>query len=166
MGQVDIKGIKTAIKVLLDTANTTTASINLSDNLADKVVKVGTFSLEKLFLNANEIPGIAVYTDNKQPNQETIARSMASGKRGAELNLFVAGAVYVPYTADDTEDPADNDCEYLMENIEEIIRDSDTLSDTVQWAMPTGITYHTMANREEQSHYRIGLMSLKCRVFY
>jgi len=162
---VDISGIKTAIKSVLDTANTATAAYDLSEGMSRRVQNVCKFNIEKIFPQGNELPAVFVWTLAKKPQQVTINQTQAQGKRKGEVSFTVAGVVWVPYSTDYTEDPADDDCEKLMENIEEVLRNTDTISGTVKWHIPDGVTYHSSPS-DEEAHLRIGLMSLQATVYY
>ena len=163
---VDIAQIKTNIKSVLDTANSTLASYDLSTGLSRRVRSVNKYNPEKLYpFTANNLPSVFVWTESKTVTPETIAGTMSRGKRSAKVSFNIAGVFWNPYTSTITEDPADTDCEKLMENIEEVLRASDDLSSTVKWNFPTDVTYHSAPN-DEQSHLRIGILSLEARVFY
>lgn len=162
---VDIPGLKTDIKSILDTANDTTATYDLSEGLSRRVATVNTFNPERLHPNSIHLPGVFIWTQAKKVQLETINMSLASGKRRAEILFSLAGIVWVPYTTDVTEDPADDDCEKLMENIEEVLRASDTLGGKAKWHITSDITYHN-SPYDESSHMRVGLMALRATVFY
>lgn len=164
---VDISAIKTAFKSILDTANDTAASYDLSTGMSRRVKSVNTFNPERIFPEGNNMPSLFIWLMAKKVEQATINRTMATGKRKAELLFGIAGIVYVPYTTTNTTDPADTDCEKLMENTEEVLRNNDTASNTVRWHIPADITYHnTNSPNDEEAHLRIGLMQLKTTVYY
>lgn len=164
---VDIPGIKSAVATLFETANTTTATRDLSSGLARRVQTINTFNPDRVRPTGNMFPGVFIWTQGKKSNLETINLSLASGKRKCEILFQIAGVVWIPYTSDYTEDPADTDCEKLMENIEEILRNSDTLTQTVKWHMAPEISYHSNnLSGEEEAHLRIGLMGLRAVVYY
>lgn len=164
---VNITGLKTDIKSLLDTANDTAASYDLSTGLSRRVQQVNAYNPEKIMPEANILPAVFIWAAAKRVNLETINLSLASGKRKAEVMFSVAGAVWVPYTTTVTQDPADDDCEKLMENIEEVLRASDTLGGRAKWHLTSDVTYHTaLAPNGEDAHLRVGLMALKATVFY
>lgn len=165
---INIVGLKTSIKSLLDTANDTVAAYDLSAGLSRRVQYVNTYNPEKIMPEAHILPAVFIWAAAKKVNLETINLSLASGKRKAELLFSIAGIVWVPYTTDNTKDPADDDCEILMENIEEVLRNSDTLGGSVaKWHLTSDVTYHTaLAPNGEQAHLRVGLMSLKAVVYY
>jgi hypothetical protein len=164
---IDITGLKTDIKSLLDSANVTAATYDLSEGMSRRVQQVNCYNPEKIMPEANIMPAIFVWTAAKKVNLETMNRTLATGKRKAEILYSVAGVVWVPYGTDVTQDPADDDCEKLMENIEEVLRNSDTLGGTAKWHISSDITYHTaLPPNSEEAHLRVGLMALKVTVFY
>ena len=80
-------------------------------------------------------------------------------------HLKLLGMVWNSNAVSHDEDPSDEDCEKLMENLEEIIRNNFTLDGTVNWTFPDTVTYH-QARLDEQTHLRAGEMALKVRMFY
>lgn len=164
---IDISGLKSDTAGLLTTANDTAATYDLSANMSRRVQYVNTYNPEKLMPEAHILPAVFVWTAAKRVNLETINRTLATGKRKAEVMFNVAGVVWVPYTSTPTTDPADDDCEKLMENIEEVLRNNDTLGGKARWHLTSDVTYHTaMAPNSEDAHLRVGLMSLKATVYY
>lgn len=162
---IDLSGLKSDIRGLLDTANDTAATYDLSTGLSRRVKSVNAYNPEKLRPEGNEFPAVFIWTAAKRVNLETINVSLAGGKRKAEVLFNLAGIVWVPYTTTITQDPADNDCEKLMENIEEILRASDTLGGKAKWHLTSDTTYHS-ASYGEDAHMRIGIMSLRATVHY
>jgi len=164
---INIGGLKSGIKTLLDAANDTAATYDLSEGMSRRVQYVNTYNPEKIMPEAHILPAIFIWAAAKKVNLETINLSLASGKRKAEVLFSIAGIVWVPYSSDNTGDPADDDCEILMENIEEVLRNSDTLGGTVKWHLTSDVTYHTgLAPNSESAHLRVGLMALKATVYY
>lgn len=164
---VDISGLKTDIRTILTTANDTAASYDLSAGLARRVQSVNKYNPEKIMPTVNDMPSVFIWTAAKRVNLETINQSLASGKRKAEILFSIAGIVWVPYSATVTEDPADTDCEKLMENIEEVLRANDTLGGKAKWHLTSDVTYHSTASpNDEDAHLRIGLMALRATVYY
>lgn len=162
---VDISGIKTDIKSILDVANTTTAATDLSSGLVRRVQSVNKYNPEKVKPTGNDLPSLFLWAQAKRVSLETINVSLSGGKRRARLLFSVAGVVWVPYSATVTEDPADTDCEKLMENVEEILRANDTLGGKVKWHQVSDVTYHT-AQYDEEAHLRVGIMALETTIYY
>ena len=76
--RVDLNGIKTELKSLFDTANTTTASpIDLSSNLSNskRVNKVLTIHPEMILPQASLFPLVTCYIDSKTIKRLDIANS-------------------------------------------------------------------------------------------
>lgn len=162
---IDLSQLKSDIRGLLNTANSTGASYDLSSGLSKRIVSVNSYNPEKLKPEGNLFPSVFVWTAAKRVNLETIYLTLAAGKRKAEVLFNVAGIVWVPYTTTLTGDPADNDCERLMENIEEILRANDTLGGLAKWHLTSDVTYHSAPYGEEM-HMRVGLLSLRVTVHY
>lgn len=162
---LDLNGIKTQIQSLLDAANTTTASTDLSSGMETRVQQVLTLNPARIPVQATWYPFVTCYIDSKSMEDTTIARDQASGKRKAQVDVKIVGAVWNSTVTNANKDDADDDCESLMENIEQILRASPTLNDAVKWSFPTEVTYHNMA-LEEQTSIRAGILNLKATAFY
>ena len=96
MGQVDIDGIKTQIKSILDTANTTTASpIDLSAGLRRRVQKVLKIHPLKIYTEPVLFPWVSMYIESKEIEQITMGHrgSQSTALRQAELivNMMYRG---------------------------------------------------------------------------
>lgn len=163
---VDLKGIKDQIKSILDTANTTTASADLSANLvASRVQKVLTIHPEKINPQASFFPLVTSFITDKEFNREDIAGSQTSAKRRAKIGVSIVGAVWNDKLVTDLDDPADTDINYLMENIELILRSNPSLNSKVTWQVPVSTKYYSTA-LDEQTHLRTGILEIDCTVFY
>lgn len=163
---IDINNLKTQIKSILDTANSASATYDLSTGLSTRVKKV--FKINPLLLPIQNtlFPYVSIYTTGKDVEHATIAKNQLSAKRKATINFELVGAVWISQVTDITVDPADEEIEKLMENIEEVIRRSDTLNSTVDWTTVDDITYHSVPIVSEQAHLRAGALSLSATLFY
>ncbi len=163
---VNIGQLKQNVATILEAANTTTGSpIDLSANLATRVNTINRYNPEVMRLDHSRLPAICIYTDRKDPELDDIARNMATGKRRAKLTLRIAGLVWSTDFSDASTDPADDELEILMENIERVLRSEDTLFGQCRWHVPKGITYHT-APFDEETAFRVGLMDLEIDLQY
>lgn len=166
---VPINNVKEQIRYALAVNNTATGAPtqDLSENMTKRVQSVLKLNPEMIPLNDNAIPAVTIFTQSKSPIEMTgINCSGLKGKRKAEINFSIAGMVYAPnYLADKTLDNADDEIEYLMENIERVLRAYDDLGGTANWQFPTGVTYHSVS-WDEQTHFRAGIMDLKVTVLY
>lgn len=164
-----INQIKEQIRYVLAENNTSTGAptLDLSSNMARRVQSVLKLHPERIPLLDNAIPAVTIHTESKSPiNPQTVNVSGLNAKRRAEVNFQIIGMVYAPnYIADPTEDPADDEIEYLMENIERVLRAYDSLGDTVNWNFPSGVTYHSVS-WDEETHFRAGILDLKCTILY
>jgi hypothetical protein len=162
---LDIGAIKTAFKTAFDAANTTTASYDLSTGLTDRVKSVFTVMPNTENMNAGVLPAITIWTESKTVDMRNICKNQLTAKRQATAIFNVAGVLWNSNFSNAETDLADNDIEKLMENIEEILRRNDTLGNTVLWQHPTNVTYHNLS-RSEEEHYRVGIATVECVIFY
>lgn len=164
---VPMNEIKEQIRYVLAINNTSSGAPvqDLSENLARKVKQVLKVNPEKIRPSDNELPCVTVFIESKETEPRDIAKNGSTGKRRANLNLNVVGLVYEPFTTNYQEDPADEDLENLMENVEKILRGYDQLGNNVRWQHPTSVTYHNLGY-DEQNHYRGAIMELRATVYY
>jgi hypothetical protein len=163
---LDLNAIKTAVKSILDTANDSGAAYDLSTGMAKRVQTVAKMNSQLIPMQSTLFPYVSVSITDKEHNPDSFAKNQATAKRRATLTLEIVGAVWMSQITDKTEDPGDEEIEKLMENIEQLIRNNDTLNDTVKWTKPGSTTYHAARIDDEQSHLRVGIFSLECEVFY
>lgn len=163
---VNINNIKTQIKSILDTANDVAASYDLSTNMTNRVQTVWKQNPEILPIQATLFPLVTIYLDNKSIQADTIARNQATGKRKATIVFKIYGATYNSAFTNVYEDIADNDIEYLMENIEEILRSNGNLNGTVGWAIPTNVDYISGFTEDESAFVRAAMMDLNITIYY
>lgn len=162
---INVSAIKTQFKTILDTANTTTAAFDLSAGMTRRVQKVLKVNPSLIAPQASFFPWVTISLDRKAVQHQTIAPNQLQAKRAAEMSFSVVGAVWQDILTDVTADPADENIEILMENVEEIVRRNYKLGNTVNWTKTTEVTYHTL-QLEEQTHMRVGVLTLMCRVDY
>lgn len=162
---VDLNSLKENIQTIFEVANTTTAATYLSNGLSNKVKKVFKLNPSRIPIQASHYPCITIFVDHKDIELADIARNQSTAKRKAEIEIKIAGAVWNNKITNLYQDDADNDCEDLMENIEEILRENPTLSDSVTWSYPTSVTYHN-SRIDEDAHMRAGILSLNATVYY
>jgi len=167
MSVIDINNIKEQIQTILQAANTLAADDYLSLNIdADhKVRGILKTHPAKILPQAHLFPNVTCYVDKKTTDLDTIMRSMNSGKRRATIDLKVVGTTWNDNMVTFDEDPSEDDCYNLMENIEQILRVNYTLNASVDWCKPTNIDYFD-AILEEQTHLRSGVMNLEVTVQY
>jgi hypothetical protein len=157
--------LKETIRYILDQANTTTASVDLSGNMSTRVSTIMKVNPEKLMPQASLFPAVTVFLSNKNIEQKSIAGNQVYGKRKADLTFSIVGMTWNDRTQNYKQDPADDDLEYLMENIELILRSYADLNRNCLWQFPTGVSYHS-AGYDEQAHFRIGIIDLQVSVYY
>lgn len=166
--RADLNGIKEAIQGILEAANTTTATpIDLSSGLADsvRVREVLKTHPNMIRPQASMFPLVTCYVNQKNISNETISGNQLNAVRRATLNISVLGSVWNNNFSTVDEDPADQDINYLMENIELILRSNVNLNSTVNWHRPGAVKYYTTV-LDEQTHLRSGIITLECEVFY
>lgn len=166
-GSVDINAIKETIRYVLDTANAVGGDpIDLSDNLARRVKAVMKVNPEKLRPTANLFPVVTTFLASKSIVPKDIAVNQVNGRRKAVLDFKIVGMMWNDTIQNyKSADPADDDLEYLMENIEVVIRHYATLNNLCNWQFPSAVTYHS-SGYDEQTHMRIGILDLQITVFY
>lgn len=165
---VDLTGIKTQIQTNLLAANTTTASpVYLSNGLAssNKVKSVLKVNPAMIKLQASLFPVVTCYVTNKNPRNDDIAVNQLSARREATITVEVCGAVWNSNFTSIDKDPADDDVNILMENIELTLRNDPQLNGKVKWQKPVEVKYYS-AGLDDQTHLRYGILTLECRVFY
>ena len=166
MSVINVLAIKNAIKSQLDNNNNVAGDpIDLSNGLTERIKKVLKVHIERIPIQASFFPAITIFTDDKDISTRSIARNAASGKRLGVYNIVIAGVIFNPNFTEDLDDSADDECEILMENIEELLRSNTNLDNTCESAIPSKITYHN-AKYDEETHMRVGLLSLDVKVNY
>jgi hypothetical protein len=167
MAQVNISNIKTQIKSILDTANTTTASVDLSGGLDTRVQRVLKIHPFKIPVQPIFYPWVSMYVEEKDIEQVTLGTgsNQTSALRKAELVINLACAVQEPIISDINEDQSDENVERLMENVEEIIRANHDLNSSVSWCFPDVAEYHDEP-WDERTFIRGAVLPLRCKVFY
>lgn len=164
--RADLNGIKTELKSIFDAANTTTASpIDLSSGLANqRVQKVLTVHPDMIRPQASFYPFVTCYIEDKSTDSDQISGNQLNMKRTADIKIKIVGAVYNQNFTDATKDPADNDINYLMENVELVLRSSPNLNGKVSWQRPDGCVYFTMS--DQKNNVRCGVLTLSAKVHY
>lgn len=162
---VNLNGIKTQLKTILDAANTTTASTDLSGSMVNRVSQVLKVNPERLPIQASFYPCVTIFIDQKDIDSATIGYTQLAGKRKGTVSVKIIGAVWNTNFSSVNEDPADEDCEHLMENIEEILRSNHNINSLVTWQVPSGVTYHS-GSFDEESNLRAGILTVNGTVFY
>jgi hypothetical protein len=162
---INFTNIKTQFKSILDTANTSTAAYDLSTSLTRRVQKVLTVNPLKIPIQPSFFPYVTIYPDVKTVESVSMGIDQLTPKRMGSCGFSVVGAVWQQNISNVTDDPSDNECEQLMENVEEVIRRNFKLNGSVKWSKPERVSYHTLA-LDEETHMRVGLMELTCKVEY
>jgi hypothetical protein len=164
--RTDLNGVLDNIATLLSTNNTTTSSVqDLSANLETRVLQVLKIHPGLIVPGADIIPFVTCFIDKKTIEDQTIAKNKLSIQRQALLNVEVVGCVFNTDFNSIGNDPADVEVHYLMENIEYLLRSDDTLSGKVSWHVPREVNYYDQ-KFDEQTHLRMGILSLECKIFY
>jgi hypothetical protein len=163
---IDLNGIKSAIKNVLDTANDTGAAYDLSAGMSKRVQRVLKVNPLNVPMQASFYPFVTVFVQRKTINLDTMAGDQLKGRRTAEISFSVVGSVWEQTVPNVDEVKADNQIEMLMENIEEVIRRDYKLNNTVLWSRPSSIEYHSYPMRDDSAHLRIGELNLLCKVQY
>jgi len=164
--RVDLNGIKDRIQTTLVAANTTTASpIDLSSGMSQRVQRVLKIHPGLISPQASFFPLVTCYVTDKTIDSEDIAGNQLNSRRKAKVMVNVVGVVWNQnFTADD-EDPADEDINYLMENVELVLRSDTDLGAKIKWQR-SGSTEYYVNTINEQTHLRAGILKLEGTVFY
>ena len=163
---LDINGIKTELKSIFDTANVVAASpVDLSNGLTQRVKKVLTLNPEMIRPQASFYNFVTCYILDKNIESEQIATNQLRVNRGADVTIQVMGVVFNQNMASATDDPADTDINYLMENIELILRANPTINNKVKWQRPNDVKYFS-SNINQQNNVRGGILTLTARAYY
>jgi hypothetical protein len=166
--RVDLNGIKTAIRSTLLAANTTTASpIDLSSGLSNsvRVQNILKINPEMIIPQASMFPLVTCYVTEKPIKSMDIASTQLDAKRRATVNVNIVGTIWNNNFNSINEDPADEDINYLMENIELVLRSDYNLGGKVNWQLASDCKYYTTI-LDEQTHLRSGVLQVNCEVFY
>src|SRR3990167_2051134 len=150
---VDLNNLKEQIQTIFETANTTTATADLSSGLETRVQSVLKINPARIPVQATWYPFVTCYIDSKEIELMDFAVNQTTAKRMAKIDLKIVGAVWNSSITDAAVDPADENCEDLMENIEEILRANPTLGGVATWSKPTLVTYHNVG-LEDGAHIR------------
>ncbi len=166
---IDLTNLKAQFASILTAANTTTADYDLSTNMRDAaahtVKNVYRVNPGKIPVQASTFPYVTIFNEDKDIDLETIAGDQLRGKRMATMRFSVVGSVWDNQTTYATDDKADEQIGYLMENIEEVIRRNYRLNNTVLWSKPERVRYYA-GIVEQDTHLRVGVLDLVCKIQY
>lgn len=162
---VDINNLKTQLKSIFDTANTTTADYDLSNNMNVRVKNVLTVNPIKLPVQPSFFPYVTIYPGSKGIELATIAKNQLQAKRFAELTINVVGVVMDQIISSPLNDDPDDELENLMENVEELLRRNHTINGAAKWTLPDSTEYHAFPVGEE-SAMRAGLFQFTAKIDY
>lgn len=166
--RIDLNGIKEAIQNTLLAANTATASvIDLSSGLSNskRVQQILKIHPEMIRPQASFFPLVTCYIPQKVMKVGDIARDQLARKHRATVTIDVVGSVWNNNIVTVDEDPADEDINYLMENIELALRNDPTFNSKVNWQKAVECKYY-ITTLDEQTHLRSGILTYECEVFY
>lgn len=163
-----LNDIKENIQTMLYAANTTTGTpIDLSYGLSNskRVKQVLKTHPEMIRPQASFFPLVTCYISDKEIVRMDIAKTQLASKRRAKVKLKIVGSIWNSNMTSIDEDPADEDINQLMENIELILRGDHTLGNIVNWQLAQSCRYFTSV-LDEQTHLRSGILDVDCEVFY
>jgi len=169
MGNViDLNGIKDEIKSILDTSNVIGANpVDLSNGMTSRVAMVFSGVRPDLIpVQASSWPFVTSYVTQKPITGADIAKDQLNSRRMADVTLEIVGGVYNDNYQGDEKDPAEQDINCLMENIELVLRGNPNLNGKVLWQVPTDVQYFSRKASDSEGHIRAGVITLKCKVSY
>jgi hypothetical protein len=162
---LDLNNLKEQLQSIFEAANTTTATTYLSSGLETKVQRLLKVNPNRIPVQADWYPFVTVFIDSKDIELKDFAVNQVTAKREGDVSVKVVGAVWNS-TIDDAEvDPADEDCEALMESVEQVLRQNPTIAGVATWSYPTKVTYHNMS-LDEGVHVRFGILNLQATILY
>lgn len=162
---LDLNNLKEQIQSIFQTANTTTATQDLSSGLTNRVQRVLKVNPSYIPVQSDWYPYVSIFIEGKEIELKDIAATQLAAKREGTTTVKIVGAVWNSALSDDEIDAADEDCEDLMENIEQILRGNPTLAGAATWSAPTRVTYHN-ASLGEGVHLRAGVLDLEVTNYY
>lgn len=162
----DLNGIKTQLSTIFTSANTTTGSpIDLSAGMTQRVSKILKVNPNMIPPQISFYPFVTCYVVSKTMEQKSMSVDQLQAKKMATITVEVVGGILNENFVTDTEDPADEDINYLMENIELTLRAYPTLNSKVIWQIAKDVTYFS-SPLDERTHLRAGIITLEGKVFY
>ena len=166
MSALDLNKIKDELKNIFDSANHDGGQPRpLSQGMTRDVMSVLKLNPELHQIQNSVVPAVTIWIDGKSITLDSIGKNQIDCDRSAKVSIKIAGIVWNDNYQTFSEDPADEDAEHLMENIEEILRNNPDINKTVLWQFPTDVTYHNFSLNEE-THYRVGIMNVEATVRY
>lgn len=162
---IDLTDLKTTLQTIFRDANTTTATRDLSSGMDTRVQHVLRVNPTLIPVQADWYPYVSVYVAGKNIEAADFAGSQLLAKREGKVMLKIVGGVWNTVCDDPAVDEADNDCDALMENIEEILRRNDTLVGKVTWQFPTRCDFYN-ASLGEGNALRAGQLEVEATILY
>jgi len=168
MGVLDINNLKTQVQSILKSANTLTATKDLSSGLSTRVQRVLKVHPLRIPIEAISIPYVTMFVSNKDIEELSIGgggNNRTGTKRLGEVTLNIVGAVMNPIVTDIEDDLASDEIEDLMENIEENLRANMNFNNAIDYHIPMKVSYFEEAY-EEESVFRAGILEIACKTYY
>ena len=164
--QLNLNQIKENVQTFLQDANTATADAYLSESMVTPVQSILKTNPERIRPDATDFPFITVFITGKNIEKQDMSRNDAIGKRWGTVQLRLVAGVWNDSYKNRDEDPADNEIEYLMENIELVLRNQDNfLAGNTTIQTPGNVEYFTHM-MEEENHLRVGVMDYEVKLLY
>jgi hypothetical protein len=162
---LDLEAVKEKIQTVLQGANSVGAAYDLSQGMDPRVAHVLKVNPYLIPVQADWHPYVTCFVDSKELKPEDFAGTQSFAKRSAKVNVKVVGCVWNTLTDDPETDNADDECNQLMENIEEVLRRNPTLDGIATWHFPERVQYYN-ASLDEDTMLRAGILDLAVTVFY
>lgn len=162
---VDINGILDDVVSLFNSVNTTTGSpVDLSGSMSRRVQLVGSVHPMKIAVQSSKYPFVTIFCTGKNIVGSDIASTQLMAKRQADVMFDVVGICWNNNFSSIGQDPADRDCNYLMENVELALRSLPSVNSKIKWQQPSAVQYYD--SLQEGNHLRAGVIKLKGKVYY
>ena len=132
-----------ALKTMFVSANTTTASVDLSASLTSRIPDTSIFTddIETRALQADECPAIFIRVMSKDEDFATLgATGAANNYKQADITFQIVG-LYRKDGAWSSNSTLGAEVYRLASNIEGVLRNNVTLSGSALWCQPTGTNF-------------------------
>lgn len=165
--EINLPAVKDAIKTVLAANNTSTGApiLDLSDRLSPlRVQQILEYNPIEIQPQPSFFPCVCIHTEGKTIELSDMAVNQINGRRKGVATFFITGVVWVDTFDNPLEDPSVTQVEYLMENIEQVLRGYPDLNANCKWQYPTAIDYGSLIS--EDVHLRAGRLTLEATFYY
>lgn len=141
MAGFDYKGNTRAIFNVLNTANTTTAAVDLSSGLTTRVKNIYRNDPEIVDMRGDIYPAIFIRINRKEEDFEGLGMTGANGALKKAVATYDVIGFYRKDGANSAHSSVLLELEVLAQNIEAVLENELTLSGTALWSQPVGTEF-------------------------